>query len=158
MAGGLATLELDEGGVVRWNDVIQHERLTAMADLLENNHFVLRQCPQDGPFHLRLAIVDGRLNMQVEALDGALVEDVTLPLTPLRNHVKEYFAVCEAFYSARQHSQPGRLEAIDMGRRGLHDEAAQLLALRLSDRVELDHATARRLFTLICVLHLRELV
>jgi uncharacterized protein (UPF0262 family) len=158
MSGGLASVELDEAGVVRWNEVIQRERLTALSDLMECHHFILTSRPDTGPYHLRLAVVEGRLNFEVQALDGVTLAYIPLALSPFRNLIREYLAVCEAFYGLQSSHGRERVKAIDMGRRGLHDDAAKLLQERLASDITVDHATARRLFTLMCVLQIRELV
>jgi uncharacterized protein (UPF0262 family) len=156
-SGGLASVALDEGNIVRWNSVIQQERLTALSDLMESHHFVLRSAP-DGPYHLRLAVLDNRLNFELQNLDGVTLAYIPLALSPFRNLIREYLAVCEAFYGLQTSHGRERLEAIDMGRKGLHDDGAALLIERLGSDIEVDHTTARRLFTLMCVLQLRELV
>ena len=155
LPNSIASIEVDEGNVVRLNENVRHERVTAIADLMERNHFVYKAHPH-GPYHLRLSVVDNRLCFDIHNLDGQHLGDIMLPLSPFRALVKEYFVICDAYYSAlRGGQQPGQLEAVDMGRRGLHNEAATLLMERLSAQVDVDHDTARRLFTLMCVLHLR---
>lgn len=157
MKHALATIELAEDHRVHWNDDIREERLAAVSDLLQHNSFVVRNAPNSGPYHLRLGLVDGRVQFDVHSIEGQQLEDMRLPLSSFRSLIKEYFAVCESYFAARKTRHPGHLEAIDMGRRGLHDEGATLLQERLAERIELDHDTARRLFTLICVLNLREI-
>jgi uncharacterized protein (UPF0262 family) len=104
---------------------------------------------------LRLSIEENRLAIDVALAAGGDVDRLVLPLLPFRRVVRDYFAVCETYYEAIKHAGPGRIEAIDMGRRALHDEGAAMLRARLAGRVDVDGPTARRLFTLVCVLHMR---
>lgn len=150
----LIAVTLDAVSVGRGNPDIEHERAVALFDLLEDNRFSLIEHDR-GPYRLTLGREEGRLVFDVAAEDGVLVERVLLPLLGFRGVIRDYFAICESYYSAIKRSSPSQIEAIDMGRRGLHDEAAEQLRARLAARVALDHDTARRLFTLICVLHLR---
>jgi histidinol dehydrogenase len=150
----IATITLDEHTVVRRNADIEHERTSAITDLLENNSFAPAS-GRLGPFDLHLAIEENRLNFVIRSTSDGSSETVVLPLAPFRRIVKDYFIVCESYYQAVRDGRLGQVEAIDMGRRGLHNEGSTLLMERLADKVALDHDTARRLFTLICVLHLR---
>jgi len=150
----IVNVTLDEHTVVRRSPEVEHERAIAIFDLLEENHFAPHGDDR-GPYRLRLAIVENRLAIGIEAADGSEIEGVALALNSFRRLIKNYFTVCESYYAAIKRSSPARIEAIDMGRRGLHDEGAELLRQRLADRVDIDFATARRLFTLICVLHVR---
>jgi len=150
----IAGITLDEHTVVRRSPDIEHERAVAIFDLLEENHFA----PSSGlvgPFHLHLAIEENRLIIEVRTVVDGGSETIVLPLAPFRGIVKDYFMVCESYYEAIRRSSLAQIEAIDMGRRSLHDEGSLLLMERLGDKAALDHDTARRLFTLICVLHLR---
>jgi uncharacterized protein (UPF0262 family) len=150
----IAGITLDERTVVRRSPEIERERAAAIADIVESNHF----SPESGlvgPFHVHLATSEGRLAIEVAAQDGAAREMVALPLRPFARIVKDYFLVCESYAKAVQSANLAQVEAIDMGRRGLHDEGAQLLFDSLAGKIALDHDTARRLFTLICVLHLK---
>ncbi len=149
----IADIALDEHTVVRRSADIEHERATAIADLLEENFFAPTS-GRDGPFDLHLAIEENRLNLDIRSRADGSSETVTLPLAPFRGIVRDYFMVCESYYQAVR-SNLAQVEAIDMGRRSLHDEGSALLMERLADKAAIDHATARRLFTLICVLHLR---
>ena len=133
---------------------IEHERATAIADLLEDNSFAPAS-GLHGPFNVHLAIEENRLSLEITSTTDGSNEVIVLPLAPFRRIVKDYFIVCESYYEAVRSGRLGQVEAIDMGRRGLHDEGSTLLMERLADKVAIDHATARRLFTLICVLHLR---
>jgi uncharacterized protein (UPF0262 family) len=149
----LVDVQLDEKTFVRRRPEVEHERAVAIFDLLEDNHFGVEGF--DGPFRLVLAIEDNRLALDVrDGANGALTR-VTLPLSPFRTIVKDYFMICESYFSAIKTMSPSQIEAIDMGRRGLHNEGGDLLKERLSGKVSVDHDTARRLFTLICVLHIR---
>jgi uncharacterized protein (UPF0262 family) len=150
----IAHITLDEHTVVRRGADIEHERATAIADLLEGNHFAPAS-GREGPFDLRLAIEENRLSLDIRSRADGSSETVVLPLAPFRGIVKDYFMICESYYEAVRGSRLAQVEAIDMGRRSLHDEGSALLIERLADKVAIDHATARRLFTLICVLHLR---
>ncbi|HXC15719.1 MAG TPA: UPF0262 family protein [Stellaceae bacterium] len=150
----IAAITLDEHTVVRRNADVEHERATAIADLLEENFFNPAS-GRRGPFDLHLAIEENRLNLDIRSAADGSSETIVLPLAPFRRIVKDYFIICESYYEAVRGGRLGQVEAIDMGRRGLHDEGSALLMERLADKVAIDHATARRLFTLICVLHLR---
>jgi uncharacterized protein (UPF0262 family) len=150
----ITAIALDEHTVVRRNADIEHERATAIADLLENNSFAPAS-GRRGPFNIHLAIEENRLNLDIRSEADGSSETLVLPLAPFRRIVKDYFIVCESYYEAVRGGRLGQVEAIDMGRRGLHDEGSALLMERLADKVVIDHDTARRLFTLICVLHLR---
>jgi len=150
----IVNVTLDEHTVVRLSPEVEHERAVAIFDLLEENHFAPHG-DERGPYRLRLAIVENRLAIGIEAADGSEIEGVALALNSFRRLIKDYFTVCESYYAAIKRSSPARIEAIDMGRRGLHNEGSDLLRERLADKIELDATTARRLFTLICVLHIR---
>ena len=150
----IAEITLDEHTVVRRSPEIEHERAVAISDLLAENRFAPASGRQ-GPFGLHLAIAGERLNIRVRSLAGGGGETIGLPLKPFRRLVKDYFMVCESYYQAVKRANLSQVEAIDMGRRALHNEGSERLAERLSGKVAIDHDTARRLFTLICVLHLR---
>ena len=150
----LATITLDERTVVRRSPAIENERNAAITDLLKENRFT-PQSGLPGPFHLHLAVKENRLILEIGAAAGGSTETILLPLAPFRRIVKDYFLVCESYYDAVRAKSLDQLEAIDVGRRSLHDEGSALLAERLAGKVAMDHDTARRLFTLICVLHLR---
>jgi uncharacterized protein (UPF0262 family) len=150
----IAGITLDEHTVVRRSPDIEHERAVAIFDLLEENRFAPAS-GLDGPFHLHLAIEENRLSVDVRSVANGASETIVLPLAPFRGIVRDYFMVCESYYQAIRRSSLAQIEAIDVGRRSLHDEGSTLLMERLADKVTIDHDTARRLFTLICVLHLR---
>lgn len=150
----LVHVQLDEKTLVRRKPEVEHERAVAIFDLLEENYFA----PVGnflGPYALHLSLSDNRLVFDVKTEDGAELTQITLPLSPFRTIVKDYFTICESYYTAIKKSTPSQIEAIDMGRRGLHNEGSELLKERLHGKVEVDFDTARRLFTLICVLHIR---
>src|SRR5262249_290419 len=131
---------------------IEQEREVAMRDLLEQNHFEPVGSP-GGPYDLHLCIVESRLVFDIR-VDDKDHKKVILSLTPFRRVIKDYFMICESYYNAVRDA-PAQIEAIDMGRRGLHNEGAALLRERLAGKIEMDNDTARRLFTLICVLHFK---
>ena len=149
----LVALEIDEASIGRSNPDVEHERQVAVYDLLEENSFhVIGK--DEGPYALHLSIVDRRLVFDIrQAGSGASVAMHILSLSPLRKVVKDYFLICDSYYAAIKSAAPRQIEAIDMARRGLHNEGSTLLKERLEDKVELDFDTARRLFTLVCVLH-----
>lgn len=147
-------ITLDERTVVRRAADIEHERAVAIFDLLEEN--VFRPLGGiEGPFHLHLSVEENRLHLDLQTPERQQLDRITLPLAAFRKIVRDYFMVCESYFQAIRKSSPSQIEAIDMGRRGLHNEGSTLLRERLADKVEMDHNTARRLFTLLCVLHIR---
>jgi uncharacterized protein (UPF0262 family) len=150
----IAKLILDERSVVRRNADVEHERAVAIFDLLEENSFA-PVAGHPGPFHVGLCIEDNRLVLDLRSTDETPLERILLPLAPFRGIVKDYFLICESYYSAIKRAGAAQIEAIDMGRRGLHNEGSELLRERLAEKVAVDHNTARRLFTLLCVLHIR---
>jgi uncharacterized protein (UPF0262 family) len=152
--GRIAGITLDERTVVRRNADVEHERAVAIFDLLEENSFAPVSGVR-GPFHLHLGMEENRLALDIRDADAKTLERVLLPLSPFRSIVKDYFLICESYYNAIRTASPSRIEAIDMGRRALHDEGSELLRERLAERVAVDFNTARRLFTLLCVLHIR---
>ena len=145
-------LTLDEPVRVHRNADIEHERRVAIYDLIEENHFAPAGS-LGGPYRLRLGITENRLAFDVALSDGTSHGKVLLSLTPFRRIVKDYFLMCESYYQAIKTQPPSRIEAIDVGRRGLHDEGSRLLMERLRGKINVDIATARRLFTLLCALH-----
>ncbi|MCK0207338.1 UPF0262 family protein [Starkeya koreensis] len=149
----LIAVTLDSASIGRSNSDVEHERAIAIYDLIEDNSFAPLGDPQPGPYCLAIALIEGRLRLDVTREDGAPVVQHYLSLSPLRRVVRDYFLVCESYYSAIRTASPSQIEAIDMGRRGLHNEGSELLRERLKDKVTLDFGTARRLFTLVCALH-----
>lgn len=148
----LVAITLDESSIGRSGPDIEHERAVAIYDLIEQNVF----SPSDhdgGPYTLHLSMAENRLVFDIRLADGTPVTAHLLSMTPFRKIVKDYFLICDSYYAAIRTASPDRIEAIDMGRRGLHDEGSNILIDRLKDKVSIDFDTARRLFTLICVLH-----
>ena len=155
VARRIVHVSLDEKTVVRRKPEVEHERAVAIFDLLEENEFCPCEHPDAGPYHLHLSIEENRLVFDIRCEDDRALCKVTLPLSTFRTIVKDYFLICESYYQAIKRATPSQIEAIDMGRRGLHNEGSELLRERLAGKVEMDLQTARRLFTLICVLHIR---
>ena len=151
--GRLTAVTLDDASIGRAPPDIEHERAVAIYDLLEANSFVLPDHP--GPYRLVLLYAEKRLILDIRTEDDEPLVAHLLSLTPFRKIVKDYFLVCESYHQAIRSGSPSRIEAIDMGRRGLHNEGSQILMDRLRDKVDIDFDTARRLFTLICVLQWR---
>lgn len=147
-------VQLDEKTMVRRKPEVEHERNIAIYDLLEENYFAL-QGDFVGPYNLHLRLEDNRLIFDVRSQEGDELVQVPLALKPFQVIVKDYFILCESYYTAIKKSTPAQIEAIDMGRRGLHNEGSELLRERLAGKVDIDFDTARRLFTLVCVLHIR---
>lgn len=152
--GRLIDVELDES-IGRSTPDVEHERAVAIFDLIEENSFRPVGDEADGPYRLKLSLIDARLVFAVTRDGGGDVVTHILSLTPFRRIVKDYFMICESYYEAIRVSTPSQIEAIDMGRRGLHNEGSQTLMDRLAGKIEIDFDTARRLFTLVCVLHWR---
>lgn len=150
----IADVTLDERSVVRWSPEVEHERKVAIFDLLEQNHFAPVGDFQ-GPYHLRLSIEENRLVLDIRNTDEDTLTRVPLALTPFRAIIKDYFMVCGSYFEAIKKGSRAQIEALDQGRRSLHDEGSELLKERLKDKIAIDVETARRLFTLICVLHIR---
>lgn len=150
----LIDIQLDEKTMVRRAAEVEHERAVAIYDLLEENYFALNG-DFTGPYNLHIRLEDNRLIFDVRAEDGIPLTLVPLPLKTFQSVVKDYFMICESYFAAIKKSTPSQIEAIDMGRRGLHNEGSELLRERLHGKIDIDFDTARRLFTLICVLHIR---
>ena len=148
----LVSVHLDEQSIGRTTPEKEHERMVAIYDLIESNLFALPD-HDGGPYALTLALVETKLSFDIRMAEGDALMTHVLSLTPFRRVLRDYFMVCESYYAAIRTSSPTQIEAIDMGRRGLHDEAAQLLIERLDGKVDIDFNTARRLFTLIAALH-----
>jgi uncharacterized protein (UPF0262 family) len=148
----LVAVTLDEESIGRSGPDIEHERAVAIYDLLEENSFALDD-HEGGPYTLHIGLIGNRLAFDIREADGQYVIAHLLSLTSLKRHVKDYFTVCDSYYNAIRTATPDRIEALDMGRRALHDEGSHILMQRLAGKVTMDFATARRLFTLICVLH-----
>jgi uncharacterized protein (UPF0262 family) len=148
----LVAITLDEGSIARGNTNTEHEREVAIYDILDANSFVV-EGRDDGPYTLKLSIVEDRLHFIVDTEPVSGEHTFMLSLSPLKRVMKDYFIVCDSYYKAIRTAPPSRIQAIDMGRRGLHDEGSRLLSERLAGKITVDNDTARRLFTLICALH-----
>ena len=148
----IAAIHFDTRSVEKRNNEIEHERAIAVYDLLEQNHFA-PVGHQSGPYDLHLGVADNRLMLDIRAHDGKPVIIFGLSLSPFRRVIRDYSIVCESYYAATQSQSLTQVEAVDMGRRAVHNEGAELLIERLEGKVEIDRDTARRLFTLIYVLH-----
>lgn len=150
----LIDVELDES-IGRSTPDVEHERAVAIFDLIEENSFHPVSDETGGPYKLKLSLAESRLVFAISRESGDAVVTHILSLTPFRRIIKDYYMICESYYDAIKSSSPNQIEAIDMGRRGLHNEGSQTLMDRLSGKIEMDFDTARRLFTLVCVLHWR---
>lgn len=148
----LVSVTLDEASLGRGNPDQEHERAIAIWDILEGNYFTVSG-HDGGPYLLRISLVDRKLSLEIREESGELVVSHFLSLTPFRRVIKDYELICESYYAAIRTATPSQIEAIDMGRRGLHDEASELLRERLAGKIEVDFDTARRLFTLLFALH-----
>ena len=148
----LSEVVLDAGSISRGNANIEHEREVAIYDLLDGNLFVV-EGHDKGPYKLMLGIVDERLSLGVTTEAGESVVTHQLSLTPFKRIIKDYFLVLDSYYQAIRSAQPSRIQQIDMGRRGLHDDGSRVLMERLEGKIKIDFDTARRLFTLISALH-----
>jgi uncharacterized protein (UPF0262 family) len=151
----LVEIVIDEASLAPKSPEVDHERAVAIFDILEQNEFALNEGPE-GPYKLKIAMAEQRLVFAICCAEDASKEsNFILSLSPFRRVVKDYFMVCENYFEAIKSAPPSRIEALDMGRRALHDEGSVLLAERLAGKVTMDKMTARRLFTLICALHWR---
>ena len=148
----LVEVTLDETSIGRHSADVEHEREIAIFDLLEKNRFALEN-HDAGPYTLKLSLAENRLVFTVGDQAHTPIQHVMLSLSPFRRIVKDYFLICDSYYQAIKTQPATRIEAIDMGRRGLHDEGSRLLQERLKGKIAVDIATARRLFTLLCALH-----
>jgi uncharacterized protein (UPF0262 family) len=148
----LVRVTLDESSIGRSNSDVEHERATAIYDLIEENSFA-PVGHKGGPYALNISLKDNRLVLDIRLADGKPVIAHLLSLSPFKRIVKDYFLICDSYYAAIRSAAPSRIEAIDMGRRGLHDEGSRILQDAIKRKVKVDFDTARRLFTLICVLH-----
>ena len=159
MMSRICHIEPDDANLPPPTPEIEQERRVAVFDLLEQNSFAPRprdgRAVPEGPYHLFLAIREKRLVFDVRSESGEQVAEFHLSLGPFRQVVKDYFQICESYYDAIKRLSPSQIETIDMARRSIHDEGSTILAERLDGKIALDEETARRLFTLICVLHIR---
>ncbi len=151
----IVEIVLDEASLAAASADAEHERRIAIFDLMEANFFEV-EGDEQGPYVLTLSLNDGRLVFDAaRASDRQSVRVVVLSLSTFRRVIKDYFLICDSYHEAIRHATPAQIEAIDMGRRGLHNEGSELLSQRLSGKFKVDFDTARRLFTLICALHVR---
>ena len=154
----IMAIDLDEHTILWRSADIEQERRIAIFDLLEGNYFKpLRPLADNyaGPFKLKLSVEEGRLALQISRENDDVLETHIIALGRFRRPIRDYFAICDSYFQAVKTSTPAQIETIDMARRGIHNEAAELLKERLAEKVDLDFDTARRLFTLICVLHIK---
>ena len=153
----ISRIEIDDRNLPPPTPEIEQERRVAMFDLIEDNTFALpsrddRTVP-DGPYAVELAIRDKRLVFDIETEGGDKAAEFHLSLSPFRQVVRDYWQICESYFDAVKNMPPSQIETIDMARRGIHNEGARILAARLENKADVDNDTARRLFTLSCVLH-----
>ena len=155
----LCSVRVDDSGLPAPSPEVSQERNVAIFDLLESNRFALvdrdDQRMQDGPYSLVIGIWDGRLVFDVGSSDGTTIVKFYLSLAPMRQTIKDYFAICSSYYSAVKQLPRAQIETVDMARRGIHNEGARSLRRRLKGKIEVDTATAKRLFTLVCALQPR---
>lgn len=153
----IANINIEELEQIRLKPEVEHERKVAVFDLLEENYFA-PVGEENGPFDVGLSIEDGKRLVLSVAKEGSLepFSTIKVPLGSLRKIIKDYFLVCDSYFKAIKTASPAQIEAIDMGRRGLHNEGSTILRDRLEEKVRIDHDTARRIFTLVCVLHIRQ--
>lgn len=154
----IIAVDLDEKTILWRNADVEQERRIAIFDLLEGNHFrPLRAYPEgyQGPFRITLSTEEGRLAIDIRAENGERLETLILGMARFRRPIRDYFAICDSYFQAIRASTPQQIETVDMARRGIHNDAAELLKERLEGKIDVDFDTARRLFTLICVLHIR---
>lgn len=148
----LVEITLDPKSLANSNANIEHEREVAIFDIIDGNSFAVEGVDQ-GPYKLHLGVVEDRLVLTINSEADAAVAQHSIPLTPLKRIMKDYFLVCESYYAAVRTAPPARIQAIDVSRRGLHDEGSTLLKEKLGEKIVVDADTARRLFTLVCALH-----
>lgn len=154
----IISIDLDEGSIIWRNPDVEQERRVAIFDILEENRFVPQRGHPDGyagPYRLRLRVEEGRLIFELSREDHSPLEAIILGLGRFRRPIRDYFAICDSYYQAIKTSTAQQIETVDMARRGLHNEAAEMLMDRLDGKIAVDFDTARRLFTLICVLHIK---
>jgi uncharacterized protein (UPF0262 family) len=151
-------IDLDQHSIIWRNAEIEQERRIAIFDLLEGNHFAPQRVHADGyagPYRLILRVEEGRLVFEIFRADESALEAVILGLGRFQRPIREYFAICDSYFQAVRASTPAQIETVDMARRAVHNEASEMLKERLEGKIDVDFDTARRLFTLICVLHIR---
>lgn len=151
-------ITLDEATIMWRSADVEQERRIAIFDLIEGNYFAPQRQHTDGyagPYRIALSVEEGRLVIGIARDDGTALETYILGLGRFRRAIKDYFAICDSYYQAIRAATPQQIETVDMARRGVHNEAAELLKERLEGKIDIDFDTARRLFTLICVLHIK---
>lgn len=151
-------VSLDERTILWRSADIEQERRIAIFDLLEGNYFAPQRAHTDGyagPYRIALRVEEGRLAIDIMREDGGHLETLVIGLARFRRPIRDYFAICDSYYQAIRNATPAQIETVDMARRGVHNDAAELLKERLEGKIEIDFDTARRLFTLICVLHIK---
>lgn len=149
---------LDERTILWRSADIEQERRIAIYDLLEDNHFAPQRVQADGyagPYKLHLSVEEGRLALAIRRADDMPLETIVLGLARFRRPIRDYFAICDSYYQAIRAATPAQIETVDMARRGIHNDSAELLRTALEGKIDVDFDTARRLFTLICVLHIK---
>lgn len=154
----ISHIELDDATIIWRNADIEQERRIAIFDILEGNYFAPQRVHPDGyagPYRIRLESAEGRLGIHIHRADDSHLETLVLALGRFRRPIKDYFAICDSYYQAIRAATPQQIETVDMARRAIHNDAADMLRDRLAGKIDVDFDTARRLFTLICVLHLR---
>ena len=154
----IAHISLDDETILWRNADVEQERRVAIYDLIDENCFKPLRAVENGhggPYRLHLSVQDGRLAMAIQNMEEQPLETLLIGLARFRRPIREYFAICDSYYQAIRKATPAEIETIDMARRGIHNDAAELLLERLEGKIETDFPTARRLFTLICVLHIR---
>jgi uncharacterized protein (UPF0262 family) len=154
MSARIKAITLDEKSIKKRSKEVEHERNSAIADLLHENHFAPAGV-EEGPYDVYLSVREGRLAFDIKAEKLGKKTHVTLSVLPLKTVVRDYFLICESYYESLKTGACGKVEAIDAGRRGIHNEGAEKLKELLEGKITVDFPTARRLFTLICVLHIR---
>jgi uncharacterized protein (UPF0262 family) len=154
-APSIQSVTLDDASIIRRSAEVEHERRVALVDITHSNEVTLLNAPSlTPPYDLFISVRDNRLTLRFTDSHAAS-HDITMPLVPYRGIIKDYFLMCEQYYDAIKHSAGDRLQTLDMARRGVHNEGSEMLQAQLAERMIMDFATARRLFTLICVLHIK---
>ncbi|MEO5866451.1 MAG: UPF0262 family protein [Sphingomonas sp.] len=151
-------VSLDERTILWRSADIEQERRIAIFDLIEANHFAPQRLYPGGyagPYKIQLSVEEGRLALAINRQNGAALETLVLAMGRFRRPIRDYFAICDSYYQAIRNATPAQIETVDMARRGIHNDAAELLRERLEGKIEIDFDTARRLFTLVCVLHIK---
>lgn len=154
MSASIHTVTLDDASIIRRTPEVEHERRVAMVDLTHSNRVTLADNRIEAPYALFISVRDNRLTLRFTGSNAAQ-KDVTLPLAPFRSIIKDYFLMCESYYEAIKHAPPDRIQTVDMARRAVHNEGSEMLQDMLKNDLTMDFDSARRLFTLICVLHIK---